>query len=91
MGKWKEIINEYPELRRYDEQYIRIKTSRLLGTQSLARHVGWKGNRAAVDAEREKHKTLGERLGCWKNGVLVEDNHGSVAKALAEEQTAMQQ
>lgn len=84
VGKWREIITEYPELRRYDEQFIRIKAARLLGTQSLARHIGWKGNKAAVDAEREKHRQLGERLGCWKGGVLVEDNQGSVAKALAE-------
>lgn len=84
VGKWREMINEFPELKRYDEQFIRIKASRLLGTQSLARHVGWKGDRAAVDAEREAHRQLGERLGCWKAGVLVEDDHGSVAKALAE-------
>ena len=84
VGKWREMIQEFSELRRYDEQFIRIKAARLLGTQSLARHVGWKGARAAVDAEREKHRQLGERLGCWKAGVLVEDNSGSVAKALAE-------
>ena len=84
VGKWREILAEHPELQRYDEQFIRLKTARLLGTQSLARHVGWKGNRGAVDAEREKHRALGERLGCWKGGVLVEDDHGSVAKALEE-------
>lgn len=84
VGKWREIISEHPELQRYDEQFIRLKTARLLGTQSLARHIGWKGDRAAVDAEREKHRELGERLGCWKGGVLVEDDRGSVAKALAE-------
>jgi len=83
VGRWREMITEYPELRRYDEQFVRIKAARLLGTQSLARHVGWKGNRAAVAAEREKHRELGERLGCWKAGVLVEDNQGSAAKALA--------
>ena len=78
------MITEYPELNRYDEQFIRIKAARMLGTQSLARHVGWKGDKATVDAEREKHRKLGERLGCWKGGVLVEDDNGSVAKALAE-------
>jgi len=46
--------------------------------------VGWRGDRAAVDAEYAKHKALGERLKCWKGGVLVEDDHGSVAKALNE-------
>lgn len=84
VGKWKDIILEYPELKRYDDQFIRVKASRLLGTQSLARHVGWKGDRAAVDAEREKHRVIGEKTGCWKSGVLVEDDKGSVAKALEE-------
>lgn len=44
------------------------------------------GARAAVDAEREKHKAIGDRLGCWKAGVLVENDAGDVAKALAEEE-----
>jgi hypothetical protein len=38
-----------------------------------------------VDAEREKHKALGEQTGCWKGGVLVEDAKGSVAAALGEQ------
>lgn len=33
--------------------------------------------------EREKHRELGQRLGCWKGGMLVEDDKGSVAAALA--------
>jgi len=88
VGKWREMITDFPELKRYDEQFMRVKAARMLGTQSLARHVGWKGNRAMVDAEREKHKQLGERLGCWKAGVLVEDAAGSVAKALTEMEAA---
>ena len=43
MGKWREIITEHAELKRYDDQFIRIKAARMLGTQSLARHIGWKG------------------------------------------------
>lgn len=84
VGKWREMITQHPELRRYDDQFVRLKAGRLLGTQSLARHVGWRGGRAAVDAERERHRAIGERLGCWKAGVLVEDDHGSVAAALRE-------
>lgn len=83
MGKWRDIIQDHPELSRYDDQFVRLKTARLLGTQSLARHMGWKGDAAAVQAEYEKHKKLGEELGCWKGGVLVENDEGSVAAALA--------
>ena len=67
----------------WDETALRIKASRLMGSQSLARYPGWKGDRAAVDAEQARNRTLGEQTGCWKSGVLVEDDHGSVAKAIA--------
>ena len=40
--------------------------------------------RSAVDAEFRKNKELGERLGCWKGSYLVEDDGGSVRKALQE-------
>ena len=42
------------------------------------------GNREAVDAERAVNKAIGDRTGCWKAGVLVEDDAGSVKKALNE-------
>ena len=41
-------------------------------------------HRAAVDGEFERNKALGERLGCWKGSYLVEDDAGSVRKALQE-------
>ena len=73
-------------MRQWDETALRIKASRLIGSQNLsARYAGWKGTRAAVELEYGRNKRIGERTGCWKSGVLVEDNHGSVAKALAEE------
>lgn len=84
VGKWREIIQDHAELSRYDDQFIRLKTARLLGTQSLARHMGWKGDAAAVQKEYAYHKKLGEDLGCWKGGVLVENDKGSVAQALTE-------
>ncbi len=40
--------------------------------------------REAVEAEYNKNKELGERIGCWKGGVLVEDDDGSVRKALQD-------
>jgi hypothetical protein len=36
-----------------------------------------------VDAEQARNRALGEQTGCWKSGVLVEDDNGSVAKAIA--------
>ncbi|KAI8104316.1 hypothetical protein M9434_002874 [Picochlorum sp. BPE23] len=84
VGKWRDIIEDHTELCRYDDQFIRLKTARLLGIQSLARHMGWKGDAAAVEAEYAKHKKIGEALGCWKGGVLVENDAGQVAQALAE-------
>ncbi len=47
----------------------------------LARYPkGWRGDKAEVDAEYAKNKAIGEATGCWKNGTLVEDDHGSVHK-----------
>ena len=43
VGKWSEIAAEL--LPRWDDQTLRVKAARLLGSQSLARYVGWKGNR----------------------------------------------
>ena len=75
-----------PCLRQWDETALRIKASRLIGSQNLtARYAGWKGTRAAVELEYGRNKRIGERTGCWKSGVLVEDHLGTVAKALAEE------
>lgn len=59
-----------------------------MGSQSLARYPGWKGDRAAVEAEYAANKAIGDATGCWKSGVLVEDDHGSVAKALAAREQA---
>lgn len=43
VGNWREISEQY--LPKWDDQAIRIKASRLMGSQSLARYIGWKGNR----------------------------------------------
>jgi hypothetical protein len=53
-----------------------------LGSQSLARYPGWKGDRAAVDAEHAANAALGAATGCWKSGVLVENDAGDVRRAL---------
>lgn len=40
--------------------------------------------RAAIEQEFQKNKELGDATGCWKSGMLVEDDNGSVRKALEE-------
>jgi hypothetical protein len=70
---------------KWDETALRVKASRLFGSQSLARYAGWKVPRGAVEAEYARNKRIGDRTGCWKAGVLVEDDHGTVARALEEE------
>ncbi len=43
VGKWGDISAEL--LPRWDDQALRVKAARLMGSQSLARYVAWKGNR----------------------------------------------
>lgn len=81
MGAWRDIrASLLPE---WDETALRVKASRLLGSQSLARYPGWKGDRAAVEAEQRRNKAVGDATGCWKSGVLVENDAGAVAAYLA--------
>lgn len=70
-------------LPRWDETALRIKAARLLGTQSLSRYPGWKGDRCAVAREAARNRRIGEAAGCWKGGVLVDDGSGAVPAALA--------
>lgn len=83
VGSWKDIRKDF--LAKWDEQAIRIKTSKLMGCQNLKRYAGWKGSKEEIKKEHEKNRALGEKLGCWKSGYLVEDDHGSVATALDAE------
>lgn len=79
LGEWGAMKREL--LPDWDTLSLRVKASRMMGTQSLARYPkGWRGDAAAVEAEYAKNKAIGEATGCWKSGTLVEDDHGSVAK-----------
>jgi hypothetical protein len=79
IGHWGEM--KAALLPEWDTLSLRVKASRLMGTQSLGRYPkGWRGDQAAVDAEYAKHKAIGEATGCWKSGTLVEDDHGSAGK-----------
>lgn len=76
VGAWREINRNL--LPSWSEHELRIKAARLLGSQSVARYSGQKLDRASVEKERSINKEIGERLGCWKGGVLVEDSQGRV-------------
>ncbi|GMH40107.1 hypothetical protein BSKO_08011 [Bryopsis sp. KO-2023] len=71
VGSWKEISKNC--LPKWNEQELRAKAARLLGSQSVARYTGKKMTKETVDSERAKNKEIGERLGCWKGGVLVDE------------------
>ena len=81
VGSWKEARAKL--LPAWDETALRVKASRLFGSQSLARYAGWKGDRASVETEYKKNKAAGDATGCWKSGVLVENDAGDVAKYFA--------
>ena len=83
VGAWKDIRKEC--LQRWDETTLRNKTAKLVGCQNLQRYHGWKASKEEIKREHEKNRALGEKLGCWKNGYLVEDDRKSVASALAME------
>jgi hypothetical protein len=86
VGEWMKMKEHFHnELGEWTTLDLRVKASRMLGTQSLSRYPkGWKGTKEEVDLEYEKHKEIGEKTGCWKSGTLVEDDDGSVAKLLKE-------
>lgn len=67
---------------------MRIRAAKALGSQSLARYAGWRGDRAAVEAEHARNRAIGEATGCWKGGCLVEDEAGSVRRYLEAQAAA---
>eukprot|EP00877_Chromochloris_zofingiensis_P005773 jgi/Chrzof1/15197/Cz09g31090.t1 len=82
VGKWREIGEEF--LQGWDDHNIRVKTSRLLGCQNLSRYVGHKFTKAAAEAELESNKQIGAETGCWKHGMLVDDDKGTLKAYLAK-------
>mmetsp|Transcript_25891 Transcript_25891/g.49223 ORF Transcript_25891/g.49223 Transcript_25891/m.49223 type:complete len:157 (+) Transcript_25891:117-587(+) len=85
VGEWNKVKEAL--LPKWEAQQLRIKASRLFGSQSLARYNGSKFTQSQVEAEYAQNKAIGEQTGCWKAGVLVEDDNGSVMLALKELQS----
>ena len=48
VGQWRDIGAEL--LPRWDDTTLRLKAARLLGSQSLARYMRWKGDRCSFRA-----------------------------------------
>ena len=82
VGAWAAIRAD--GLGEWGGQDLRVKTCRALGVQNLQRLQGWRGSAQEQAAVQGQHKALGEGLGCWKNGTLVENFSGDVATALRE-------
>lgn len=82
VGEWRTIREKL--LPKWEENTLRIKSCRLIGCQNLKRYKDWKASKDQIDAEFSKNKALGERLGCWKAGMLVDNDDGAVALALKE-------
>ena len=82
VGAWTAIRADF--LENWGEQDLRVKTCRALGVQNLQRLQGWRGSVVEQAAVHEQHRTLGQALGCWKNGTLVENFEGAAARGLRD-------
>jgi hypothetical protein len=78
-------------LQGWDDHSIRIKAAKLLGCQNLSCYYGRRFSRAEVQAEFEKNRQLGAATGCWKNGMLVDDDQGTLKAHFAAKQQQQQQ
>jgi len=81
VGNWVSIRETL--LPGWDANELRVKTSQLLGRQSLKLYKGWHGNESMIRAEFERNRQLALELGCWKGGLLVNDDEGKVNERLS--------
>jgi hypothetical protein len=90
VGRWREIGEEL--LPRWDDTTLRLKTTRLLGSQSLARYIGWKGDRCRSIAHGQPssygHETLETPSATCRNHVC---NRSNVCKAIAKQAAEVHQ
>jgi transcription initiation factor TFIID subunit TAF12 len=78
-------------LQGWDDHSIRIKAAKLLGCQNLSWYYGRRFSRAEAGAEFEKNQQLGAATGCWKNGMLVDDDMGTLKAHFTAQQQQQQQ
>ena len=86
VGAWQAMRAADGRLARWPEPQLRLKASRLLGVQNLGRFSAarWAGAAPAVEAIRAQHRAVGAATGCWKAGLLVENDAGAAGRALRE-------
>lgn len=94
IGNWKQIREEFLSewvtttnyfiptyLKEYTE--LRVKTSSLVGRQSLKLYKGWKGDEEDIQREYKLNYQIGMEFNAWK-GVLVNDEQGKVLQRITE-------
>lgn len=92
VGAWSAIQTAL--LPSWKNNELRVKASRLIGRQNLKAYAGWRANAAMLDVERERNKAIADRLRAetgierWKGNVLVADDDGLVAAAIAASELA---
>lgn len=86
VGRWRDIGEEM--LPGWDDHNIRVKTAKLLGCQNLSWYHGRKFTKAEAEEEYESNKQLGAQTGCWKNGMLVDDDKGTLRAHFMRQQEA---
>ena len=87
VGAWRAMRADADgRLARWTEPQLRLKACRLLGAQNLGRFSAarWAGGAPAVKAIHAQHRAVGDATGCWKAGMLVENEAGAVGRALRE-------
>ena len=72
VGKWREISNHLPD---WNDNELRSRTAKLLGSQSLAPYIGWRGRKYAFHPSVQAHsmRALGHECYCssLKEGLDV--------------------
>lgn len=81
IGNWKQIQTNC-DLEEWLGSELSTKTRKIIGRQSLRLYNNWKGSKEDCEKEFKKNKEIGEKLGCWRGGVLVNDNNGEVEKEI---------
>jgi hypothetical protein len=76
VGKWRDIGQDM--LQGWDDHSIRIKAAKLLGCQNLSWFYDRRYSKAEAQAVFERNQQLGAATGCWKNGMLVDDDRGTL-------------
>ena len=86
LGEWVFNLQKFIRYLSYLKEYteLRVKTSLLLGRQSLKNYKGWKGDEDDIQREHKMNHQVGLEFNAWRGGVLVNDDDGKVLQKLEE-------